>query len=112
VPALVAQLPQPPQPARGRPDAQPVVVVLRLHGRLRTIIAFTKALQEYAGRIEESGGRLIVCGLQQAAITQLRSAGLPEGVTLIAQGEELEESLALAYGLAADWLAGRADPQT
>ena len=111
VPALVAQLPQPAHPAPGRPEAQPVVVVLRLHGHLRTNLTFTKALQTYAERIEASGGTLIVCGLQPEAIAQLRSAGLPEGVTLLAQGDELEGSLLEAYGLATDWLAQRDDPQ-
>jgi SulP family sulfate permease len=111
VPALVAQLPQPPQAAGERPDAQPVVVVLRLHGHLRTNLTFTKALQTYADRMEEAGGTLIVCGLQPEAIRQLRSAGLPDGVTLLLQGEELDGSLMRAYSLATDWLARRSDPQ-
>ncbi len=111
VPALVAQLPQPPQAARERPDVQPAVVVLRLHGHLRTNLTFTKALQTYAEKMEHSDGALIVCGLQPAAITQLRSAGLPESVTLVAQGAELEGSLEQAYAMAADWLARSSDPQ-
>jgi len=102
VPALFAQLPQ---AARERPDAPPAAVVLRLRGHLRTNLTFTKALQTYAEKIEESGGTLVVCGLQPEAITQLRSAGLPEGVTLLAQGEELGGSLVQAYRLATNWLA-------
>jgi SulP family sulfate permease len=109
VPALVAQLPR--AQSAGEHDARPSAVVLRLHGHLRTNLTFTKALQAYAERIEQSGGVLIVCGLHPEAITQLRSAGLPEGVTLVAQGEELEGSLVRAYDLATDWLAGRAGPQ-
>jgi hypothetical protein len=91
--------------ARERPDAPPAAVVLRLRGHLRTNLTSTKALQTYAERVEESGGTLVVCGLQPGAITQLRSAGLPEGVTLLAQGEELEGSLVQAYRLATNWLA-------
>ena len=89
-----------------RPDAsQPVAVVLRLRGHLRTNLTFTKALEDYAEGISASGGILVVCGLQPATITQLRSAGLPESTALLAQGDELEGSLTEAYDQAATWLA-------
>ena len=49
VPALFAQLPQPPEHLPGAPDAsQPIAVVLRLRGHLRTNLTFTKALEDYA----------------------------------------------------------------
>ena len=38
-----------------------------------------------------------MCGLQPATIAQLRAAGLPDSITLIAQGEETDGSLAVAY---------------
>jgi sulfate permease, SulP family len=110
VPGLFAQLPQPPE---GTPVAdtagQPVAVVLRLGGHLRTNLTFTTALDTYAEGITRSGGTVIVCGLQPAIITQLRSAGLPESVTLLAQGDELDGSLAEAHDRATVWL-GRHGP--
>jgi SulP family sulfate permease len=108
VPALVSRLPH---TTRDPLDAPPPAVVLRLHGHLRTNLTFTQALETYAKSIEESGGTLLVCGLQPEAITQLRSAGLPTSVTLLAQGDELEGSLNEAYDLATHWLAGRVDRQ-
>lgn len=50
----------------------------------------------YAADIAGSGGSLSVCGLQPATITQLRAAGLLGSITLIAQGEETDGSLAVA----------------
>jgi sulfate permease, SulP family len=106
VPALFAQLPQPPESPPDAPDAgQPIAVVLRLRGHLRTNLTFTKALEDYAEAIGQSGGTLIVCGLQPATITQLRSAGLPESTALLPQGDELEGSLTEAYEQAVAWLA-------
>jgi SulP family sulfate permease len=113
VPALVAQLPQPPQQLPGTPDAdQPVAVVLRLRGHLRANLTFTRALEHYAKDIGRSGGTLVVCGLQPGTITQLRSAGLPESIVLVAQGDQLEGSLTEAYQQAVAWLAaGTAPPR-
>jgi len=106
VPALFAQLPQPPESPPGAPDAgQPIAVVLRLRGHLRTNLTFTKALEDYAEAITQSGGTLIACGLQPGTITQLRSAGLPESIALLPQGDELEGSLTEAYEQAVTWLA-------
>jgi SulP family sulfate permease len=106
VPALFAQLPQPPESPPDAPDAgQAIAVVLRLRGHLRTNLTFTKALEDYAEAIGQSGGTLIVCGLQPATITQLRSAGLPESTALLPQGDELEGSLTEAYERAVTWLA-------
>ena len=79
--------------------------MLRLRGHLRTNLTFTKALEDYAEAIQATGGTLIVCGLQPATITQLRSAGLPESVALLPQGDELEGSLTNAYEQAVTWLA-------
>ncbi len=45
-----------------------------------------------------------MCGLQPATITQLRAAGLPDSITLIAQGEETDGSLAVAYDRAGAWM--------
>jgi sulfate permease, SulP family len=106
VPALFARLPQPSEHPAGEPDVgQPRAVVLRLRGHLRTNLTFTKALEGYAEGIARSGGTLIVCGLQPATITQLRSAGLPESVALLPQGDQLEGSLTEAYDQATTWLA-------
>ena len=106
VPAIFARLPQPPENPPGAPDArQRIAVVLRLRGHLRTNLTFTKALEDYAEAIGQSGGTLIVCGLQPATITQLRSAGLPESIALLPQGDELEGSLTEAYEQAVTWLA-------
>jgi SulP family sulfate permease len=103
VPALFARLPQ---PLPGTPDVdQPFAVVLRLRGHLRTNLTFAKALEDYAEGIARSGGTLVVCGLQPATITQLRSAGLPESTALLAQGDELDGSLTEAYDRAVTWLA-------
>ena len=93
VPGLFDQLPAAPADGDGRPFA----VVLRLRGHLRTNLTFTKALEAYADDIAKSGGSLSVCGLQPATITQLRAAGLPDSITLIAQGDETDGSLAIAY---------------
>jgi SulP family sulfate permease len=106
VPALFARLPQPPERGPGALDeGQPVAVVLRLRGHLRTNLTFTRALEDYAGGIGAYGGTLLVCGLQPATITQLRAAGLPESIALLAQGDELEGSLTEAYEQAVTWLA-------
>jgi SulP family sulfate permease len=112
VPRLFAQLPQPPEgiPDAGTP-AEPTAVVLRLRGHLRANLTFTKALETYAERIAQGGGAVIVCGLQPGTIAQLRSAGLPDSVPLIAQGDEVEGSLAEAWDRAEAWIAG-AGPQT
>ena len=107
VPALFAQLPQP--PADGT-DGQPSAVVLRLHGHLRTNLTFVTALENYANGVARAGGTLIVCGLQPGTIAQLRSAGLPESVSLVAQGDELDGSLADAYERATTWLAAARGP--
>jgi SulP family sulfate permease len=100
VPALFDRLPDAPAAGGGPPGRQPFAVVLRLRGHLRTNLTFTKALETYAAAIAESGGSLSVCGLQPATISQLRAAGLPESITLIAQGDETDGSLAVAYELA------------
>jgi SulP family sulfate permease len=106
VPRLFAQLPAPPEdlPAPGAAVAR-TAVVLRLRGHLRTNLTFTKALQTYAEAIAASGGTVVVCGIQPQTIAQLRSAGLPASVTLLAQGEEVDGSLAEAVGLADAWIA-------
>jgi MFS superfamily sulfate permease-like transporter len=106
VPALLAQLPQPPGIPSGAPaGGQPSAVVLRLRGHLRTNLTFTRALADYAAKISATGGTLLVCGLQPGTITQMRSAGLPDSVALLPQGDELEGSLTDAYDQAANWLA-------
>ncbi len=107
VPELFAQLPQP--PASGT-DGQPSAVVLRLHGHLRTNLTFVTALENYANGVARAGGTLIVCGLQPETIAQLRSAGLPESVSLLAQGDELDGSLADAHERATTWLAAARAP--
>jgi SulP family sulfate permease len=111
VPGLFAQLPQPPE---GDVDAdatwQPIAVVLRLRGHLRTNLTFTRALESYGQGIAGSGGSLTVCGLQPGTLAQLRSAGLPEAVVLVAQGAELDGSLAEAYERASSWLAAAPGP--
>ncbi|MGB7981942.1 MAG: hypothetical protein WCF36_14275 [Candidatus Nanopelagicales bacterium] len=68
-----------------------------------TNLTFAKALEAYAEQIAGSGGSLSVCGLQPATITQLRAAGLPDSITLIAQGDETDGSLAAAYDRAGAW---------
>jgi sulfate permease, SulP family len=110
VPGLFAQLPRPGGVLAGSADAgEPAAVVLRLRGHLRSNLTFVKALEAYAEEVSGSGGTLIVCGLQPDTISQLRSAGLPNSVTLLAQGAELDGSLAEAHDLASGWLADAAD---
>ena len=104
VPGLFAQLPCP--AAGGDGQAAASAVVLRLRGPLRTNLTFTKALEVFAKDVEGAGGVVVVCGLQPETITQLRSAGLPPSVVLVAQGEVLEGSLAEAHDRATAWLAG------
>jgi SulP family sulfate permease len=108
VPALFEQLPQPPDAGTGASTAPPSAVVLRLGGHLRTNLTFVTALEGYADAISGSGGILVVCGLQPGAIAQLRSAGLAESVVLVAQGAELDGSLAEAHERASAWLAAAA----
>lgn len=112
VPALFDRLPAAPAAGDGPPGEQPFAVVLRLRGHLRTNLTFTKALEAYAADIAGSGGSLSVCGLLPATITQLRAAGLPDSITLIAQGEETDGSLAVAYERARAWMtaSGRQQP--
>jgi SulP family sulfate permease len=109
VQGLFELLPTPaePGPGPGQPS-QPSVVVLRLRGHLRTNLTFIKALEAYADKVESTGGAVTVCGLHPGTIAQFRSAGLPESVALIAQGEHLDESLAQAEELATKWLAAAA----
>jgi SulP family sulfate permease len=104
VPGLFAGLPRPAATGVGRAGGGSGVV-LRLRGHLRTNLTFTKALEDYAEEVEGAGGIVVVCGLQPATIAQLRSAGLPESVELIAQGEALEASLTEAHDRATAWLA-------
>lgn len=103
VPALFAQLSAVPGDG-GREGERLFAVVLRLRGHLRTNLTFTKALEAYGEQLAASGGHLSVCGLQPGTIAQLRAAGLPETIALIAQGEETDGSLAVAYARAGDWL--------
>jgi SulP family sulfate permease len=105
VPGLFAQLPRPAAPGDGG-VGEASAVVLRLRGHLHTNLTFTKALEDYAQEVEGTGGGVVVCGLQPATITQLRSAGLPESVALIPQGEQLEGSLTVAHERATAWVAG------
>jgi SulP family sulfate permease len=108
VPGLFEQLPSPPNGGRdATTGGQPTAVVLRLQGHLRTNLTFVKALEHYAEGVARAGGMVAVCGLQPATIAQLRSAGLPESVTLVAQGDEVDGSLAEAYERAISWLATR-----
>ena len=79
--------------------------MIRLRGHLRTNLTLVKALETYAAGVADAGGSLIVCGLQPATITQLRSAGLPETMHLIPQGEETDGALAEAHQVAMRWLA-------
>ena len=94
------------------PDAmgQRTAVVLRLSSHLRTNLTFTKALEAYADDLAQHGGTVIVCGLQPDTITNLRSSGLPESVTLLAQGDELDGSLNEAYARATAWLDASEPP--
>jgi SulP family sulfate permease len=110
VPAVFAQLPQPPE-GRRREDAPPTAVVLRLRGHLRTNLTFVTALEHYADSITGAGGIVVVCGLQPGTIAQFRSAGLPESVALVAQSDELDGSLAEAQERAAEWLATWSPPE-
>lgn len=105
VQGLFQLLPAPAAGPTGDVPVQPSVVVLRLRGHLRTNLTFIKALEAYAEKMAKSGGAVIVCGLQPGTIAQFRSAGLPDSVTLIPQGDELDGSLAHAQELAAEWLA-------
>jgi hypothetical protein len=111
VPGLFDRLPAPPvngvNPGQG---SQPAVVVLRLRGHLRSNLTFVKALEKYAGDVGATGGAVLVCGLQPATIAQLRSAGLPDEVVLVAQGEELDGSLEEALARARAWLAAQPPP--
>ena len=69
VPLLEEQLPQPGQ------DCQRPVVVLRLRGNLylgSTGICF---LRDYARKLEEAGGRLLLAGLSQDVHNQLERSG-------------------------------------
>ena len=112
VPALFAQLPPPPARGAGaRTDTPPGAVVLRLRGHLRTNLTFVTALENYANGVAGAGGVLVVCGLQPGTIAQLRSAGLPDSVLLVAQGDELDGSLAEAHHRATNWLATRSTPE-
>ena len=112
VPALFAQLPQPPEGSTAAgTDAPPSAVVLRLRGHLRTNLTFVTALENYAGGIARTGGILVVCGLQPRTIAQLRSAGLPESVRLVAQSAELDGSLAAAHDFATAWLDATPTPE-
>lgn len=111
VPALVEKLPLPPA-AEAQEAITPSAVVLRLRGHVGTNLTMVKALEDYAGDVEQSGGRLIVCGLIPATIAQLRSAGLPESVDLVEQGAELEGSLTEAFDRATTWIAQAARPPT
>ncbi len=111
VPTLFAQLPKIPETGPGtRETPLPSAVVLRLHGHLRTNLTFATALRTYAARLAPTGGTLTVCGLQPEAVAQLRSAGLPESVTLLPEGDELNGSLAQAYDHAVASLTGAATP--
>ncbi len=123
VPELFAALPQPAAgesgESAGQPPANgigvstaapPSAVVLRLRGHLRTNLTFVTSLENYGNAVAGSGGLLVVCGLQPATIAQLRSAGLPESVVLVAQGDEVEGSLAEAYERATTWLAAASEP--
>jgi MFS superfamily sulfate permease-like transporter len=104
VPGLFARLPRPAVTGVGKAGGGSAVV-LRLRGHLRTNLTFTKALEDYAEEVQGTGGIVVVCGLQPATIAQLRSAGLPESVELVAQGDVLEASLAEAHDRATAWLA-------
>ena len=111
VPELFAGLPQPPASSTtSGTDTSLSAVVLRLRGHLRTNLTFVTALENYANGITRAGGILIVCGLQPRTIAQLRSAGLPESVVLVAQSDELDGSLAEAHDRATTWLAAATGP--
>lgn len=83
---------------------------MRLRGHLKSNLTFVKALERYAGGVQATGGAVLVCGLQPATITQVRSAGLPESVILIAQGDELDGSLDEAFERAIAWLGTEPPP--
>lgn len=104
VAGLVSRLPAP------APQAERSVVVMRLHGHLRTNLTFVKALERYAGDVQAAGGAVFLCGLQPAAITQLRSAGLPDSIVLIPEGDELDGSLGEAFEGANAWLGAESPP--
>jgi hypothetical protein len=106
VPALFERLPKPPDPPiPPDPPGEEFAVVLRLRGHLRTNLTFVKALEHYADAATKAGGAVIVCGLHDSTIAQLRSAGLPDSILLLAQGEETDGSLADAYERARTRLA-------
>ena len=116
VPRLFEELPKPAASPAGEPPVgaaapPPIAVVIRMHGHLRTNLTFVTALENYAAAIAGANGLLILCGLQPDTIDQLRSAGLPATIPLIAEGDELEGSLSEADDRARAWLASAtADP--
>jgi SulP family sulfate permease len=106
VPRLIERLPV---PAPGAQPGQRLAVVIRLHGHLDTNLTFITAVEKYAGEVGAAGGVVFLCGLQSDVVEDLRSAGLPESIALVEQGEELDGSLQEAYDRGLAWVVGAAE---
>jgi sulfate permease, SulP family len=86
-------------------EARAPAVVLRLRGRTSLGATFVKVVTDYAGRLEDSGGRLYLSGLESSLTEQLHRTGHVDGPVRIFDATPLiGESTQAAYQDATAWL--------
>ena len=86
-------------------EAEAPAVVLRLRGRTALGATFVKVAADYAGRLDDRGGRLYLSGLEPSLIEQLRRTGHVDGpVRSFEATPVVGESTQAAYLDAEAWL--------
>jgi SulP family sulfate permease len=83
------------------------VVVLRLRGQHDLGSTFFKVISNYAGQVNQQGGRLILAGIEAEAETRLRRTGLIESIgeqNVFTAGSIIGESVLEAERIGRAWL--------
>ncbi len=89
------------------------VLVLRLRGRTSLGATFIKVAGDYAGQLDDVGGRLYLSGLQPTLTERLHRTGSIEGpVRAFEATPVLGESTYAAYLDAEAWLVRRHEKET
>jgi SulP family sulfate permease len=98
-----------PDPAAGHRSA----VVIRLRGRTQLGSTFFLVVDEYADRLENSGGRLFLSGVDPTLLEQFTRAQGPAAsrITVMTSTEVIGESSRAAYARATRWVVdGEPEP--
>lgn len=102
-PVFESQLPEVPA------DLGPSVVIIRLRGKDELGSTFLRTIDGYAARLHDAGGVLMLSGVSESVLGQLRSTGMLARLGadhVFVERPRLGESLAKAAAAAQQWIDG------